>query len=228
VGAAAVAFSCASYTAITLPDVRPLRTVRPETTAFINLRADEARALGKASRRDQRWLPYRQISPTLVRAVIMTEDAAFWSHDGVDYDELRASIDWSHFTMTRGASTITMQLAKNLYLSPSRNPYRKFEELLITRRLEAELSKTRILEIYLNVVEWGDGVWGAEAAARRHFGRSASDLSPEQAALLAGALINPRVYSPSVPNARLLRRQQIILRRLGGGTVAREVDELAD
>ena len=117
--------------------------------------------------------------------------------------------------MPRGASTITQQLAKNLYLSPSRDPLRKLRELLITRRLEAELSKQRILEIYLNVVEWGDGVWGAEAAARRYFGVPASALSRQQAALLAGALINPRRYNPGRPPSRLLRRQRIILARMG-------------
>ena len=115
----------------------------------------------------------------------------------------------------RGASTITQQLAKNLYLSPSRNPYRKIAELFITRRLEAELTKGRIFELYLNVIEWGDGIWGAEAAARAYFGLPASALAPEQAALLAGAIINPRVYSPAHPNTRLLRRQQIILRKMG-------------
>ena len=115
----------------------------------------------------------------------------------------------------RGASTITQQLAKNLYLSPSRDPLRKLRELIITRRLEAALPKARILEIYLNVVEWGDGVWGAEAAARRYFGVSASALSRAQAALLAGALINPLRYNPGRPPTRLLRRQQIILARMG-------------
>ena len=115
----------------------------------------------------------------------------------------------------RGASTITQQLAKNLYLSPSYSPHRKLVELMIARRLEAELSKVRIFELYLNVIEWGDGVWGAEAASRRYFGKPASDLSVEEAALLAGAIINPRVYSPAHPNARLLRRQQIILGALG-------------
>lgn len=225
---AAVGFACVAYTAITLPDVRPLRTDRPTSTAFMELRAREAGDAGKVARREQRWVPYRQISPTLVRAVLVTEDAAFWSHDGVDYGELKASFDWSRLSFLRGASTITQQLAKNLYLSPTRNPYRKFEELLITRRLEAELPKARILELYLNLVEWGDGIWGVEAASRTYFGRPSSDLAPEQAALLAGALINPRLYSPARPNARLLRRQQIVLRRLGGAGAAEAGDDLPD
>jgi monofunctional biosynthetic peptidoglycan transglycosylase len=207
------------YTWFTLPDVRPLRTKMPATTAFMDLRAREAAAAGKKAAVVQRVVRYGQISPLLIRAVLVAEDAAFFSHDGVDYDELRESIEvnWERWRFLRGASTITQQLAKNLYLSPSRNPYRKVTELLITRRLEAELPKSRILEIYLNVIEWGDGIWGAEAAAERYFGIPASELSADQAALLAAAIINPRVYSPARPNARLLRRQQLILQRMRVG-----------
>jgi monofunctional biosynthetic peptidoglycan transglycosylase len=116
----------------------------------------------------------------------------------------------------RGGSTITQQLAKNLYLSPSKDPLRKLKELIIARRLEAALPKARIFEIYLNVIEWGDGVWGAESAARLYFGVPASGLSRSQAALLAGAIINPRVLNPARPNRRLLARQRIILDRMGG------------
>ena len=115
----------------------------------------------------------------------------------------------------RGASTITQQLAKNLYLSPSKNPLRKLRELIIARRLEAELKKARILELYLNVIEWGDGIYGVEAAAREYFGSSAASLGPNESALLAGAIINPRVLSPARPTPGLLRRQQLILRRMG-------------
>ena len=115
----------------------------------------------------------------------------------------------------RGGSTITQQLAKNLYLSPSKNPLRKLRELIIARRLEAELKKARIFELYLNVIEWGDGVYGAEAAARTYFHKSAAELSPEESALLAAAIINPRLLNPAHPTARLLRRQQLILRRMG-------------
>jgi monofunctional biosynthetic peptidoglycan transglycosylase len=140
----------------------------------------------------------------------------------VDFTEIQASIRirLSQGGVLRGGSTVTQQLAKNLYLSPTRNPYRKVVELMIARRLEANLSKTRIFELYLNLIEWGDGIWGADAAARAYFGQSASDLSAPQAALLAGAIINPRVLNPSRPNGRLLRRQQIILRRLGRGAEA--------
>ena len=183
----------------------------------MDLRVREARRADRPVRETRRWVPYSRISPNLKRAVLVAEDSAFWDHDGVDLNELRASVEkqWAEGGELRGASTITQQLAKNLYLSPSRNPYRKVVELMITRRLEAELSKARIFELYLNVVEWGDGIWGAEAAARAYFGHPASDLSASQAALLAGALINPRVYSPARPNARLLGRQCLILGRMG-------------
>jgi monofunctional biosynthetic peptidoglycan transglycosylase len=219
VGALAVLFACSAYSWITLPDVRPLANRPPERTAFMDLRAGEARAAGRQVREVRRWLPYARISPNLKRAVLVAEDAGFWDHDGVDYGELRASFERSveEGTAMRGASTLTQQLAKNLYLSPSRNPWRKVVELMITRRLEAELSKTRIFELYLNSVEWGDGLWGADAAARAYFGRSAADLTPAQAALMAGALINARIYSPARPNARLLARQRIILGRMSRG-----------
>ena len=168
-------------------------------------------------RRVYQWVPYRRISPHLKRAVLVAEDSAFWDHEGIDIEQIKVSIETAieKGDAPRGASTITQQLAKNLYLSPSRDPLRKVKELIITRRLEAALPKARILEIYLNVVEWGDGIWGAEAAARRYFGVSASSLTRAQAALLAGALINPVRYSPGRPPARLLRRQQIILARMG-------------
>jgi monofunctional glycosyltransferase len=213
----AIGFATLSYTWITLPDVRALRKDPPATTAFREMRAEQAEDEGRTLKMQHRWVNYDRISSHLKRAVIVAEDSAFWQHEGLDFDEIRASmeVNWMRGEFVRGASTITQQLAKNLYLSPSRNPYRKVKELLITRRLEAELSKRRIFELYLNLIEWGDGIWGAEAAARAHFGVSAAALSPAQAAMLAGAIINPRVYSPSRPNARLLRRQNLILRRMG-------------
>jgi monofunctional biosynthetic peptidoglycan transglycosylase len=216
-GAAAIAFGCVSYAYLTLPDVRPLRTTNPPSTAFMALRAREARARGRTPRRIQFWVPYRAISPDLKRAVLVAEDDAFWQHEGVDLDQLQESleIDWTRGRLLRGGSTITQQLAKNLYLSPSKNPLRKLRELIIARRLEAELTKRRIFELYLNVIEWGDGVWGIEAAARTYFHASAGALGPSQAALLAGAIVNPRLLDPAHPTARLRRRQQIILRRMG-------------
>jgi monofunctional biosynthetic peptidoglycan transglycosylase len=213
----AAAFAVLAYVYLTIPDVRPLRDRPPATTAFMELRARESIARGEKPRRVQQWVPYGRISNNLKRAVLVAEDSAFWEHEGVDVAEIRKSIEANleRGRLARGGSTITQQLAKNLYLSPSRNPVRKLRELLIARRLEAELSKRRILELYLNVIEWGSGVYGAEAAAETHFHQSAARLGPEQSALLAGAIINPRAYSPSSPNARLRARQQLILRRMG-------------
>ena len=215
--AAAIGFLYLAYVYLALPDVRRLATQNPQTTAFIELRKREAADAGKAFTVRQRWVPYNQIANNLRRAVLVAEDAAFFDHDGIDLKELRASLEanWEEGRFSRGASTITQQLAKNLYLSPSRNPVRKLKELLITRRLEAALTKRRILEIYLNVIEWGDGIFGAEAAARAYFGKPAALLDPDEAALLAGAIINPREHNPARPTARLVRRQQIIARRMG-------------
>ena len=217
-GAGAVAFGVLSYVYLTLPDVRTLATSNPATTAFMELREREAAAAGRPVKRVQHWVPYSRISINLRKAVLAAEDSAFFDHEGIDVAEIKKSIQDSieKGKELRGASTITQQLAKNLYLSPSRNPLRKVQELMITWRLETALSKARIFEIYLNVIEWGDLVWGAEAAARTYFGIPASALSREQAALLAGAIINPRLYSPANPRGRLLRRQQIILARMPG------------
>ncbi|MBE3072123.1 MAG: monofunctional biosynthetic peptidoglycan transglycosylase [Acidobacteria bacterium] len=206
-----------AYVFLTLPDVRPLRTTNPGPTAFMDQRASEARARGQTARRIQRWLPYARLSPQLTRAVLVAEDSAFWQHEGIDVDQIRESLEVNleKGAFARGASTITQQLAKNLYLSPSKNPVRKLRELLIARRLEAELSKRRILEIYLNVIEWGDGIYGADAAARAYFGKTAADLTAEESALLAGAIVNPRVLNPSHPSRGLLSRQRLILQRMG-------------
>jgi monofunctional biosynthetic peptidoglycan transglycosylase len=214
---AAAAFAYLTYIYLSLPDVRPLARSNPPTTAFIQLRIDEARAAGRKFAIRQRWIPYAQISPNLRRAVIVTEDAAFFDHNGIDLTEIRASFEknWEEGALLRGGSTITQQLAKNLYLSPSRNPARKLRELLIARRLEAAMSKRRIFELYLNLIEWGDGIFGCEMAAQTYFGKSAADLTVEEAALMAGAIINPREHNPARPTRRLLQRQQIILRRIG-------------
>jgi len=219
-GAATVVLVLLGYAYLTLPDVRPLKTSNPSSTAFMDLRAREARAAGKTPRRVQRWLDYRRISSNLSRAVLVAEDDAFWQHEGVDFQQLQESLeeDWARGQLVRGASTITQQLAKNLYLSPSRNPVRKFRELILARRLEAELKKARILELYLNVIEWGDGIYGADAAARTYFSTSASSVGPDQAALLAAAIINPRLLNPGHPTARLLDRKQRILKRMGAVT----------
>jgi len=216
-GAGAIVFGLLIYAYLSLPDVRPLVRENPTTTAFIEIREQEAAAKGLRPRRVQRWVGYTHISPDLKRAVLVAEDDAFFQHEGVDFEQLQESIevDWRRGTFTRGASTITQQLAKNLYLSPSKNPLRKLKELIIARRLEAELKKARILELYLNVIEWGDGVYGAEAAAQTYFHQPAATLAPVESALLAGAIVNPRLLNPAHPTARLRARQQLILRRMG-------------
>ncbi len=214
---AAAAFGYLVYVYLTLPDVRVLATTSPKTTAFMELRVREAVADGQPFQVRQHWVPYGQISDNLKRAVLVAEDAAFFEHEGIDIEQIRASLErnWEEGRFVRGGSTITQQLAKNLYLSPSRDPVRKIKELLIARRLEAALTKRRILELYLNLIEWGDGIFGCEAAARAYFDKPASALEPSEAALLAGAIINPRELSPARPSRRLSRRQQIILRRMG-------------
>ncbi len=213
----AFAFGYLAYVYITLPDVRLLKTSNPRTTAFMELRTREARVCGDEPRRVQRWVSYGRISPHLKRAVLVAEDSKFWQHDGLDYEQIKESmeVNLERREFARGASTITQQLAKNLYLSPSKNPVRKLRELLIARRLEAELSKQRILEIYLNVIEWGDGIYGAEAAARNYFGKAAAAIGPQEAALLAASIRNPRRYSPERPTAGLRSLQRLILARMG-------------
>jgi monofunctional glycosyltransferase len=216
----AATFWFLAYVYLTLPDVRVLAHENPAATAFMDLRAREARAAGREPRRDQRWVPYARISEQLERAVLVAEDSAFWQHEGIDLAQIRESmeINLERRMLARGASTITQQLAKNLYLSPSRDPVRKLRELMLARRLEAVLSKRRILEIYLNVIEWGDGIYGAEAAARAYFRKPAAALDAGESALLAGAIINPRALNPASPSARLVARQRLILRRMGRAT----------
>jgi len=204
------------YEWITFPDVAALEDQWPKTTAFMELRKRELRAEGKDDTLLYQPVPYARISPYLRRAVLVAEDNAFYEHGGVDVEALREAIrkDWQKKRLTHGGSTITQQLAKNLYLNPSRNPIRKIEEYFIARSLENHLSKKRILELYLNVVEMGERVYGAEAASRFYFHVPASAMTPQQAALLAGCLPNPRIMNPGDPNRRLRARQRMILARL--------------
>ncbi len=205
-----------AFEALTFPRVEGLAKTNPGPTAWMEMRDAEARAKGKKPRRLQVWVPLGTISPNLKNAVLIAEDAAFFQHEGLDYNEIREAIkiNAEKLEFARGASTITQQLAKNLYLSPSRNPVRKLKELLITFALERHLTKKRIFEIYLNVIEWGDGIYGAEAASRSYFGKSCSALSEEEAAALAAVIINPRRYSPIEPNKRIRTRTAMILARM--------------
>lgn len=201
---------------IAFPDVAVLAKERPKTTAFMEQRKEQLREEGKSDALEWRWVPYGSIAPSLRRAVLVAEDNSFYEHEGVDVEGMKEAFErnWKRRKLTHGGSTITQQLAKNLYLSPSRNPLRKVREYFIARSLEKHLTKKRILEIYLNVVEMGESVYGAEAAARHYFGKSASALAPREAALLAGCLPNPRVMNPGNPNKRLRARQRMIVSRM--------------
>lgn len=192
-----------------------LRTTNPTTTALMRIRQEEAQRQGKTPRQVQFWVPYDRLSPHLVRAVLAGEDSRFFDHAGFDWEEIQKAIkkDWEERGFVRGASTITQQLAKNLFLSPSRNPLRKLQEAIITVEMELFLSKRRILEIYLNVIEWGDGIYGAEAAARHYFRTSASALTRDQAAFLAAIIPGPLgAYHPQRHPARVARRAALIER----------------
>lgn len=179
---------------ISLPNVNYLVDNNPHTTAFIELRKIEAVKQGARYSLRWEWRSLKKISPYLRYAVVKAEDRMFWSHDGVDWSSIRKILGDSlkeKKLPERGGSTITQQLAKNLYLSPSKNPIRKLKEFIIAKRLESVLSKSRILELYLNTSEWGDGIFGAEAAVQKWYAVSASVLKPSQAARLAVALPNP-------------------------------------
>ncbi|MFN3135744.1 MAG: monofunctional biosynthetic peptidoglycan transglycosylase, partial [Candidatus Kryptonium sp.] len=165
-------------------EIENLKYKNPKLTAVMKQRMNEAKE--RPYRISQIWVPLSKISPYLVEAVIVSEDASFFEHQGIDWYEVKESVkkNFQRGRIARGASTITMQVAKNLFLSTSRNPLRKLAEVVIALRMEQKLSKKRILEIYLNIIELGDGVFGVEAASRKYFGKSASELTMEEAAQL--------------------------------------------
>jgi monofunctional biosynthetic peptidoglycan transglycosylase len=208
-----VAIGYVGLTIATLPDVTSLKKTNPTTTAMIEQRAKEHDTKPRPIRA---WAPYNSISPHLRNAVLIAEDSAFFQHSGYDIAEIKESVkrNWREKRFVRGASTITQQLAKNLYLSTSRNPLRKVRELFIAQELERTLSKQRIFEIYLNVIEWGDNIYGIEPASRRYFGKPASALLPEEAAVLAAMIPNPRRYTPARNLKYLEKRKSEILERL--------------
>lgn len=203
----------------TLPDVRPLKTQWPKTTAFMERRKAELRKTGQSDRLDWTPVPLSAIAPELARLTILAEDSRFRQHGGVDWDAVReaAKKNYEKGKLKVGGSTITQQLAKNLYLSPARNPWRKLRELAIAWRLERALGKQRILELYLNVIEFGRRTYGAEAAARRYFQKAARDLDREEAALLAAEIPSPRIYDLERHRDRAERRARRILERERAG-----------
>lgn len=197
-----------------LPDVELLARINPTSTALMDARQVQAKERGRAIGRHWTWVPLSRISPYLRHAVVAAEDASFFTHEGFDWEGIKeaAKYNLEAGELKRGGSTITQQLAKNLYLSSERSLVRKAREALITRSLERHLTKKRILELYLNVAEWGQGIYGAEAAARHHFGKPSHDLTADEAAWLAAILPSPRRYDPLRKTTFLTRRHERILR----------------
>ena len=193
----------------------------PQTTAFMRARLAELRGKDPKAVLRQTWVAYGRISPDLKRAVVAAEDAKFVDHEGFDWESIQKAFEKNDRKgrVVAGGSTISQQLAKNLFLSGSRSWLRKGQEAVITWMLETVMSKRRILEIYLNVAEWGTGVFGAEAAARHHFGVSAAALAPEQAAFLAAILPAPRRYDRSHATRFIAKRTEILLSRMPGAQI---------
>lgn len=194
---------------LTLPSAETLRIDNPRVTALMEAR-------GRPEMRLQQWVPMARISPWLRRAVVNSEDARFYEHDGFDAVETEAALEQAaeRGRLGRGASTITQQLAKNLWLGEERTLWRKLREYFLARRLE-DLGKRRVLELYLNVAEWGDGIYGAEAAAHAWFNKPAVELTPEESAVLAAMLPAPRRRNPRLPNPRLRKRAFEVLELYG-------------
>ncbi|MGB7622261.1 MAG: monofunctional biosynthetic peptidoglycan transglycosylase [Terriglobia bacterium] len=203
---------------LSLPDVAFLKKKLPEETALMEQRDHEyeVRHHGKAPEHFQVVVSYNALPDSLKTAVLIGEDDAFFQHEGFDYQRIKEAltVDWEKKRFARGASTITQQLAKNLFLSTSKNPIRKLKEAILASRLEKELGKRRIFEIYLNVIEWGENVYGAEAASRYYFGKSASQLSLNEAVLLAAIIPSPVRMNPFASLKRSQFRRGIILDRM--------------
>jgi len=202
----------------TLPlfSIANLETDNPKVTALMQQRMAEAKEQAKAFRLDYRWVPLSSIPKHVRMAVLVAEDSAFYTHAGVDWHEVWESVEtnWEEGRIVRGGSTITQQLAKNLYLSTSKDPIRKFKELVITWILEARLTKKRILELYLNIIEWGPGIFGIEAAAQRHFHKPALRITREEGARLAAVIPSPLRRRPTDDNDYVNNKTQLILKRM--------------
>lgn len=210
------------YWLATFPDVPVLATKNPVETALMSARTAEATEAGRPYKRHWNWVPLSEMSPHLQRAVVAAEDANFFSHEGFDWDGIKVAVERNLEAgkIERGGSTITQQVAKNLFLTQDRSFFRKAREAMITRELEQHLSKARILEIYLNIAEWGDGVYGAEAAARHYFYKSAKELTADESALLAAMLPSPLKYDPLRLTPFLVKRQHQILSWMGATAMA--------
>ena len=187
-----------------------------ESSAFMEQRLELLQVKNPEAELRHRWVAYNQISPNLKRALIASEDAKFLDHEGFDWEGIQTAWEKNikKGKVVAGGSTISQQLAKNLFLSGKRTPWRKAEEAIITVMMEQMMSKRRIFEIYLNVIEWGNGVFGAEAAARHYYRKSAKNLGPAEAAKLAAMVPNPRYFDKHFQDRRLLRKARIIQRRM--------------
>jgi monofunctional biosynthetic peptidoglycan transglycosylase len=197
---------------LSIPDVSKLKKEKPKKTAFMEYREKEWKEKGKKVKVNQIWVPLSNISPYLIKAVLIAEDDKFWIHEGFDYEAIQVALerDIKAGRFKFGGSTVSQQLARNLYLSPAKNPLRKMREAIITWRMEKVLSKRRILELYLNLVEWGEGIFGVEAASRHYYGKPSSELTPQEAARLAAILPNPRKYSPDGDQRYVIHRSNLI------------------
>lgn len=193
------------------PNISDLKEIQPIPTAFMEYRQEEWAEENREMEITHKWVPMSKISPNVIKAVLIAEDDGFWNHDGFDVKGMENAVERSlKKGVVAGGSTISQQLSKNLYLSPSKNPVRKVKEAIITWRIENTLSKRRILEIYLNVAEWGDGIFGIEAAARHYYHKSAKNLSGREAARLAAVLPNPIKYNPTGSQKYVKNRARII------------------
>lgn len=193
------------------PNISDLKEIQPIPTAFMEYRQEEWAEQNREMEITHKWVPISKISPNVIKAVLIAEDDGFWNHDGFDVKGMENAIERSlKKGVVAGGSTISQQLSKNLYLSPSKNPVRKVKEAIITWRIESTLPKRRILEIYLNVAEWGDGIFGIEAAARHYYHKSAKNLSGREAARLAAVLPNPIKYNPIGNQKYVKNRARII------------------
>lgn len=197
------------------PNISALKNKRPIPTAFMEYRENQWADENRDMQLTQKWVSMDKISPNIIKAVLIGEDDGFWKHDGFDVKGMENAIERSIKKKTlAGGSTISQQLSKNLYLSPSKNPVRKIKEAIITWRIEKTLSKRRILEIYLNVAEWGDGIFGIEAAARHYYHKSAKNLTAIEASRLAAVLPNPIKYNPTGNQKYVKNRSRIIFKTM--------------
>jgi len=197
------------------PNINDLKEIRPVPTAFMEYRENQWADENRDMHLTQKWVSMDKISPNIIKAVLIGEDDGFWKHDGFDVKGMENAIERSIKKKTlAGGSTISQQLSKNLYLSPSKNPVRKIKEAILTWRIEKTLSKRRILEIYLNVAEWGDGIFGIEAAARHYYHKSAKNLTANEASRLAAVLPNPIKYNPTGNQKYVKNRARIILKTM--------------